>query len=27
MQKALIDMDMMKTPIDVTQIFTNDFLR
>jgi NitT/TauT family transport system substrate-binding protein len=27
MQKALIDMEMMKAPVDVTQVFTNDFLK
>lgn len=27
MQKALIDMQLMKAPIDVAQVFTNDFLK
>jgi NitT/TauT family transport system substrate-binding protein len=27
MQKALIDMQLMKAPIDVSQVFTNDFVK
>jgi NitT/TauT family transport system substrate-binding protein len=27
MQKALIDMGMMQTPVDVTKVFTNQFLK
>jgi len=27
MQKALIDMEMMQTPVDVTKVFTNQFLK
>jgi NitT/TauT family transport system substrate-binding protein len=27
MQKALIDMQLMKAPIDVSQVFTNDFIK